>query len=110
MDRGSIHIISELGGCVIGLPPDKEEIARSLREYARRQKMERLELLDPSTDDLGEWADMGIFAIREHRIEGPVLVGTHRGDRVLLSVSKRYGYPGRGAPLHDIYRVVRFSD
>ena len=106
---GVLHIISELGGCVVGLPPDKENITASLRKYACRQGMEHLRLLDPSTDDLGEWADMGAFAIMTHRIEGPVLVGTHRGDRVLVGVSKRYGYPVLGAPLHDLFRVEPVS-
>ena len=35
MEPGLIHIISEIGGCIIDLPPDTEEIERSLRKYAR---------------------------------------------------------------------------
>ena len=61
MERGAIHIISEIGGCIIDLPPDREGIATSLRSYARRQGMEPMELLDPSIDSLGEWAEMGPF-------------------------------------------------
>lgn len=110
MEPGVIHIISVLGGCVIGLPPDTEEITRSLRNYAHCQGMEPLELLDPSSDDLDEWTDMWSFAIGEYGVEGPVLVGTQQGDRVLLGVSKRYGYPAPGATLHDIFRVVRFPE
>lgn len=110
MERGTIHVISEIGGCTIDLPPDTEEITRSLHSYAHSRGMEPLELLDPSTDALGEWADMGHFAIREYRIEGPVLVGTHQGGRVLLGVSKRYGYPVPGTPLDDIIRIFRFPD
>ena len=103
---GVVHIISELGGCIVDMPTDKEEIARSLSDYARCQGMERLKLLDPSTGDLGEWANMATFAITKHGIEDPVLVGTHRGDPVLLGVRKLYGYPPPGVPLPpDILRV-----
>ena len=107
VNPGVVHIISEIGGCIIDLPPDREAITRSLRRYAHRQGMKQLDLLDPSTDDLGEWADMGTFAIQEYGIEGPVLVGTHQGDRVLIGVSKRYGYPAPGASLEDLFWVVR---
>ena len=110
MESGTIHIISEIGGCVLGLPPDKKGITKSLRTYARRQDMAHLKVLDPRTDNLGEWADMAYFAIENYSIEGPVLVGIHVGDRVLLGMSKRYGYPGPRAPLHDIFYVVRFPD
>ena len=110
IERGTIHIISEIGGCIIDLPPDREGIATSLRSYARRQGMEPMELLDPSIDSLGEWAEMGHFAMGEYRLQGPVLVGTHQGDRVLVGVSKRYGFPGPGASLDDIIRIVRFPD
>ena len=109
MERGTIHIISEIGGCVIGLPPDRKGITTSLRSYARRQGMEHLELLDPLTDALDEWAEMWNSVMREYRIEGPILVGTHQGDRVLLGVSKRYGYPGPGVSLDDILKVVRYE-
>ena len=52
-------------------------------------------LLNPLTDDLVEWADAAAFATTEYGIEGPVLVGMHiEEERVLLGVSKRYGYPG----------------
>ena len=107
MEPGTIHIISELGGCEVGLPPDTEEITNSLRNYARCQCMEALELVDPPTDDLGEWTDMWTFAVSEYEIEGPVLVGMHQADRVLLAVSKHYGYPGPEAPLDDTVTVVR---
>ena len=110
MERGTIHVISEIGGCILDLPPDKRRITKSLRTYASRQDMAHLELLDPLTDKLGKWADMANFAIENYRIEGPVLVGIHCGDRVLLGVSKRYGYPRPGEPLHDILKVVRFPD
>ena len=83
MDPGVIHIISQIGGCMVGRPPNKEKITESLRNYASWQGMEPLELLDPSTDDLGAWADMGTFAISKYGIEGPVLRGTHRGERVV---------------------------
>ena len=108
MEPGVIHIISEIGGCIIGLPPDTEGITQSLRTYARRQGMESLELMDPLNQDLDEWAHMAGFAICQYGIEGPVLIGMHSGDRVLLGVSKRYGYPAPDAPLHDIIEVVRF--
>ena len=108
MEPGVIHIISEIGGCIIGLPPDTEGITQSLRSFARRQSMEQLELKDPLSQDLGKWAHMAEFAICEYGIEGPVLIGTHKGERVLLGVSKRYGYPAPGAPLNDIIKVVRF--
>ena len=72
--------------------------------------MEPMELLDPSIDSLGEWAEMGNFAMGEYRIQGPILVGRHQGDRVLVGVSKRYGLPGPGASLDDIIRIVRFPD
>ena len=107
-ERGVIHIITELGGCVIGLPTDKEQIASSLRDYARCQGMERLELLDPSAGDLGEWANMATFAITKHGIEDPVLVGTHRGDRVLLGVRKLYGYPAPGVRLPPGFLRVKY--
>ena len=109
VERGTIHIISEIGGCVIGLPPDRKGITTSLRSYARRQGMEHLELLDPLTDALDEWAEMWNSAMREYGIEGPILVGTHQGDRVLLGVSKRHGYPGPGVSLDDIFKVVRYK-
>ena len=32
-----IHIISELGGCIVDLPPDRQAIMKSLRKYARLQ-------------------------------------------------------------------------
>ena len=108
MEPGVIHIISEIGGCIVGLPPDTEGITQSLRTYARRQGMESLELMEPLNQDLGEWAHMAGFAICEYRIEGPVLAGAHEGERVLLAVSKRYGYQEPGAPLHDIVEVVKF--
>lgn len=108
MAEGSlIHIISELGGCIVDLPPDREAIERSLRKYARLQDMERLNVVDPSTDDSGEWVDLSTLAIRQYGVQGPVLVGSHQGDRVLVGVSKRYGYPAPGSPLHDTFRVVR---
>ena len=37
-----------------------------------------------------------------------MFVGTHQGERVLLGVSKRYGYPLVGTSLDDIAEVVRF--
>ena len=101
-------MISEIGGCAIGLPPDAEGITQSLRTYARRQGMESLELMDPLNQDLGEWAHMAEFAICQYGIEGPVLAGAHEGERVLLGVSKRYGYPAPGTPLDDIIEVVKF--
>ena len=109
-EGGLIHIISELGGCIVDLPPDREAIMKSLRKYARLRDMERLNVMDPSTDDSGEWADLSTFAVRECGVQGPVLVGTHRRDRVLVGVSKRYGYPAPGAPMHDIFRVVRLTE
>lgn len=108
MAEGSlIHIISELGGCIVDLPPDRQAIMKSLRKYARLQDMERLNVMDPSTGDSGEWADLSMFAARKYDVQRPVLVGTHRGDRVLVGVSKRYGYPAPDAPLHDTFRVVK---
>ena len=109
-ESGLVHIISELGGCIVDLPPDREAITKSLRKYARLKDMERLNVIDPSTDDSDEWADLSAFAVREYGVQGPVLVGTHRGDRVLVGVSKRYGYPAPGDPLHDIFRVVRLPE
>ena len=106
---GLIHIISELGGWVVGLQPDKESIARSLYEYARHQDMEHLKLLDPSIDDLGEWGEMVVFAFRQG-VVGPVLVGRHMGDQVLLGVSNRYGYPAPGASAEALFRVVKFPE
>ena len=106
VETGVIHIIGALGGCVIDMPPDKEGNARYLRDYALCQGMGQLELLDPAVGDLGEWTNMANFAIAKHGIEDPVLVGTHRGDRVLLGVAKYYGYPMPGAPLPpDIVRA-----
>ena len=46
MDPGVIHIISEIGGCVVGRPPNKEKTTASLRNYASWQGMEPLELLE----------------------------------------------------------------
>ena len=46
-------------------------------------------------------------AVREYRVGGPVLVGTHDGYRSLVGVSKRYGLPAPGASLEDIVTVVR---
>ena len=65
MEPGIIHIVSEIGGCVVGLPPDTEGITRSLRSYASRQCMQSLRLLNPVNQDLGDWAQMAAFAIRE---------------------------------------------
>jgi len=70
--------------------------------------MESLELMDPLNQDLGKWAHMAEFAICQYGIEGPVLAGAHEGERVLLGVSKRYGYPAPGTPLDDIIEVVKF--
>ena len=108
MESGVIHIVSEIGGCIIGRPLDTEGIIQTLRSYARRQGMEFLELMEPLNQDLGEWAHMAQFAICEYGIEGPVLVGAHECERVLLGVSKRYGYPMPGVPLDDIIEVVQF--
>ena len=106
---GLIHIISELGGWVAGLQPDKESITRSLYEYARHQDMEHLKLLDPSIDDLGEWGEMVVFAFRQG-VVGQVLVGRHMGDQVLLGVSNRYGYLAPGASVEALFRVVKFPE
>ena len=106
VEQGVVHVIRELGGCEVGLPPDREGTTRSLREYARRRNMVGLKLLDPSTDDLGEWAKMVAFADREYDIKGPVFVGTHRRDQVLLGVSTLYGLPAYGAELGNL--VVEF--
>ena len=108
METGLIHIISEIGGCIIGDPPDKDGISKSLLTYANRHDMADLKLLDPPTDNLGAWAGMAAFAIEEYGIEGPVLVGTCRGDRVLLGVSKRYGLPAPESTLDDIFEVVAY--
>ena len=71
METGLIHIISEIGGCIIGDPPDNKGITNSLQTYANRQDMADLKVLDPPTDNLGEWAGMAAFAIEEYGIEGP---------------------------------------
>ena len=107
MAPGVIHIISEIGGCVIGLPPDTEEITRSLQNYAQQHGMETLRLIDPDKDDLDDWADMVALVVGEYGAEGPVLVGTHQGERVLVGVSKRYGYPIDDESLEDIISVSR---
>lgn len=107
MTPGVIHVISEIGGCVIGLPPDTEEITRSLRSYAQQQGMETLILLDPEKDDLGDWGDMVAFAADQYGAEGPVLVGTHQGERALVGVSKRYGYPADDESLEAVVSVSR---
>ena len=109
MEQGVIHIISEIGGCVIDLPVDSEGIAKSLHNYAGRHGMESMELLDPEATNLGEWAGMAGYAMARYRIEGPVLVGQHDGERVLVGVNKRYGYPGPGVSLEPTYKVVTFS-
>ena len=108
MSEGRVlHIISEIGGCVIGLPTDKEGIEVSLRRYALRHEMDDMEVMDPGTDDLGDWIDIAEHAVTHFGIEGPVLVGTYHQDRVLVGVSKRYGYPVPDDLLHDIINVVR---
>ena len=105
---GHIHIISQYGGCVVGLPPDAAQITDPLHAYTAQRGMAELELIDPKTDDLGEWADMVATAIEDCSTEGPVLVGRHRGGRVLVGISKLYGLLLPDAPLHDTHRVVRF--
>ena len=107
IEQGVVHIITHLGGCTVGLPIDREWITASLREYARRQDMMGLNVLDPSADDLGEGAEIVEFAIRDYEIEGPVLVGTHRGHQVLLGLFTLYGLPSGRVALGD--RVVKFS-
>ena len=102
-----LHIISEIGGCVIGLPTDREGIVGSLRRYALRHEMEGMEMMDPETDDLGDWTDIAEHAVTNFGVEGPVLVGIYEQDRILVGVSKRYGYPVRDDLLHDIIKVVR---
>ena len=107
-EPGVIHIISESGGCVVGLPPDVDGITRSLRFYAEAQGLEGLAVINPSGENLGEWADIAEYAARKCGIEGPVLVGLHRGQRALVGVSKRYGYPGPGASLDDEHILIQF--
>ncbi len=108
MSKGKVlHIISEIGGCIVGEPSDEEGIEDSLRGYAFRHEMEGMKVIDPVTGDLGDWNDMAEHAVTNFGTEGPVLVGTHGDDRVLVGVSKRYGYPGPGESLRDIIRVVR---
>ena len=53
MEPGTLHVISEIGGCIVGLPPDEKEITDSLRNYARREGLESLELVDPASQGLG---------------------------------------------------------
>ena len=108
MTQGIAHIISEIGGCVIGLPPDTEGITRSLRSYAQQHGMEMLKLIDPYKDDLESWADLVASVVGEYGIEGPVLVGMHEGERVLVGISKRYGYPADDELLRDIILVSKF--
>ena len=107
MEPGTLHVISEIGGCIVGLPPDEKGITDSLRNYARREGLESLELVDPASQDLCSWEEMVKVAVKEYRVEGTVLVGTHDGDRSLVGVSKRYGLPVPGASLEDIVTVVR---
>ena len=108
MSKGRVlHIISEIGGCIVEETPDEEGIERTLRRYALRHEMEGMEVMHPATNDLGSWNDMAEHAVTNFGTEGPVLVGTHEGDRVLVGVAKRYGYPGPGESLHDIINVVR---
>lgn len=107
MVTGTLHIISELGGCVVGLLPDDQGIAMSLRAYAQEKDLELLDLLYPESQDLGEWEDMVNLAIEEFRIEGPVLVGNHGGVPTLVGIHKRYGLPVDREAWEDAVTVVR---
>lgn len=119
-EPGVIHIISEIGGCVVGRPPDVDGISRSLRFYAAEQGLEGLEVIKlpgqtrrggksfAAGESLGEWADIAEYAARECGIEGAVLVGRHQGQRALVGVSKRYGYPMPGASLDDEHLLIQF--
>lgn len=107
-EPGVIHIISEIGGCVVGRPPDVDGISRSLRFYAEEQGLEGLQAINPAGASLGEWADIAEYAARKCGVEGPMLVGRHQGQRALVGVSKRYGYPGPGASLDDEHIRIQF--
>ena len=109
MEPGILHVISEIGGCILGLQPDEEKVTDLLRSYARREGLQSLELVDSVAQDLGDWEEMVNVAIKEYGIEGPVLLGTHNGDRSLVVVSKRYGLSAPGESLEDIVTVVRLQ-
>ena len=108
IEKGVVHIISELGGCVVGQEPDVAEISESLRDYARRNEMNSLGLPNPASDVLGEWLEIVAFAVARHGTEGPVLVGWNEGQRVLVGLKKRYGYPGPRDSFDDISGVFEF--
>ena len=108
MVSGAIHIIWEHDGCIPDLPSDTEVTTRSLRDYAKQQGMEMLELLDPDNDDLGDWANMVAFAIGEYGLRGPMLAATHRGERVLVGVLNWYGYPSEEGVFGRQITVSRF--
>lgn len=119
-EPGIIHIISESGGCVVGLPPDIDGISRSLRFYAAEQGLEGMEVIRlpgktrrggqgfTAGENLGEWADIAEYAARKCGIEGAVLVGRHQGQRALVGVAKRYGMPAPGASLDDEHILIQF--
>ena len=119
-EPGVIHIISEIGGCIVGGPPDTDGISHSLRLYAAEQGLEGLEAIklpvkarrggQARTDgeSLGEWGDLAEYAVRKWGVEGVALVGRHEGQRVLVGVAKRYGYPAPGASLDDRQIRIQF--
>ena len=126
-EPGVIHIISEIGGCVVGGPPDVDGISRSLRFYAEEQGLEGLDVINlpgkprrggkgransetgaADGESLGEWADIAEYAVRKWGAEGVALAGRHEGQRALVAVSKRYGYPAPGASLDDRHIRIQF--
>ena len=121
MRSGFIHIVSKHGGCEFAAPNPagqtaglsdsrhSGQIVASLDEYAGLQGIESPEFLYPWTKELGEWKDMADYAVRYYGIVGPALVGTHKGRRILVGATMRYGYPATNEELDDFVAVVRFG-
>ena len=110
-----------LGGCEVAAPdaadrppvllsaPTWDEIASSLHEYARSLGMESTELILPLDIELTDWADMADYAVRHLGIEGPVLVGTQAGRRVLVGAEIRLGHPGTDDDIEQAAEIVTFG-